>query len=107
MAATAPNITIPGLFPDDPSRIYIMGFRQNWVTWFPAQGRLGHGMYGKRKEIFTTDLDQSDLLARHMATKIKLHFSSRVLGRQIPMQYELSNKIGGTHTREAKYNRGT
>lgn len=75
MAAAAPNITIAA-FPEAPKQnLHYVFLGRTGSHGFPwLQGRLGHGMYGKGKEIFTTDLDQSDLLARHMATQDKTAF---------------------------------
>lgn len=76
MAAAAPNIIIPA-FPEVPKQnLHYVFLGRTGSHGFPRlQGRLGYGMYGKRKEIFTTDLDhQSDLLARHMATQDKTAF---------------------------------
>lgn len=75
MAAAAPDITIP-VFSEAPKQNlqYILLGRtgSHGLPWL--QGRLGDWMSGKGKQIVTTDIDQSDLLAGHTATQDKTEF---------------------------------
>ena len=75
MAAAAPDITVRA-FPEAPEQnfhyIFLGRTGSHGLPWL--KGRLGHWMSGKGKEVFTTDLDQLDLLAGHIATQDKIGF---------------------------------